>query len=286
MCFSSLLFVFSCAGPTPQQQDRVIEFAWRTIGQDTVHGPNRTIAIQRDTDALVERISPLLYGATGQKMLVGCFGWLLDLVMQWTGDPAQPYGIVNNDAPQWSGNNATYDDVKTFIQALKAAGHKHGVPDLMVGFFFVGWSSLYDLPRGPFSERHPELYTEDRPGFRRRRSSSGGGSVSGSGRAARGLIPPFLPEVHAGAALGRLNHVTAAQGMAGDSYPYAAQKGGAREGQSFFELWGKQWGNFSSFMGADAVVLRDGFSTYTNYNRLGPYGSLLPPNSNRTVAHC
>ena len=68
---------------------------------------------------LVERIAPLYLGISGEQILVGCFGWLLDLVIEWTGEPSQAYPFLNADAPQWSGSNATYADVRDFISALK-----------------------------------------------------------------------------------------------------------------------------------------------------------------------
>ena len=71
-----------------------------------------------------------------------------------------------------------------------------------------------------------------------------------------------------------IDHLAASTpgGMKPDKFPYASQPGGAAAGQSFFELWGKQWGSFSAFAGLDAVVIRDGFSTAANYERTGPFG--------------
>jgi hypothetical protein len=68
---------------------------------------------------LVERLAPFYAGVSGDQILVGCFGWLMDLVTEWTGDPEQPYPFVNRDARQWSGDNATYADVRDIISALK-----------------------------------------------------------------------------------------------------------------------------------------------------------------------
>ena len=33
-----------------------------------------------------------------------------------------------------------------------------GIPGLKIASLHVGWSSLYDIPRGPHSKRHPEIY--------------------------------------------------------------------------------------------------------------------------------
>ena len=56
---------------------------------------------------LVERMAPFYAGVSGDQILVGCFGWLLDLVTEFKGEPLQPYPFVNRDAWQWSGGNAT-----------------------------------------------------------------------------------------------------------------------------------------------------------------------------------
>lgn len=188
---------------------------------------------------MVERLQPFYDGISGDQILVGCFGWLLDLVTEWTGDPDQPYPFVNHDARQWSGDNATYADVRDLISALKVAGERVGLPRLKIASLHVGWSSIYDIPRGPHSVRHPEIYD--------------GGH--------------------------QFNHARAHKGMRGDNYSYASQKSGATEGQDWMELWGRQWGAFSEFAGLEAIVIRDGFSTYGNYYRGGPYGVKGAPNS-------
>eukprot|EP00756_Hemistasia_phaeocysticola_P008598 Hpha_TRINITY_DN14673_c2_g1::TRINITY_DN14673_c2_g1_i1::g.48514::m.48514 len=76
------------------------------------------------------------------------------------------------------------------------------------------------------------------------------------------------PELFHGAY--RLGHDNS---MKADSYPYASQPGGARANQSWPTLFGSQWGVFSKFAGLDGIVVRDGLSTYTNYERMGPFGA-------------
>ena len=106
------------------------------------------------TYRLVERLAPFYAGVSGDQILVGCFGWLLDLVTEWTGDPQQPYPFINGDARQWSGTNATYADVRDIISALKVAGERVGLPRLKIASLHVGWSSLYDIPRGKKTARN------------------------------------------------------------------------------------------------------------------------------------
>ena len=60
--------------------------------------------------------------------------------------------------------------------------------------------------------------------------------------------------------------------MHGDNYRYATRPAGVAPNASFYELFGAQWGALSDFLGLDAVVLRDGLSTYANHGRHGPFG--------------
>ena len=182
---------------------------------------------------MIERMAPFYDGVDGDQILVGCFGWLLDLVVEFTGNASQPYPFVNRDAPQWSGANATYGDVRDFISALKIAGERAGLPRLKIASLHVGWSNIYDIPRGPHSFRHPEIYD--------------GGH--------------------------QFNHVRAHTGnLTADTYRYASQPNGATAGQDWMKLWGGQWGAFSKFAGLEAIVIRDGFTSYSNYQRTGPFG--------------
>jgi hypothetical protein len=164
------------------------------------------------------------------QVIVGCFGWLADLVTEWKGQSNQPLPFANPDAPQWSASNASYSDVRDMVSAIKIAGARAGLPRLKVASLHVGWASLYDIPEGPLKQRHPELYMGN--GFNHAACHNGS--------------------------------------MTADAYPYASQPSGARAGQDFFALWGSQWASFSTFAGLGAVVIRDGFSTHANYRRTGP----------------
>ena len=45
---------------------------------------------------LVERLAPLLAGVSGEQVIVGCFGWLADLVTDWQGYENQPLPYVKS----------------------------------------------------------------------------------------------------------------------------------------------------------------------------------------------
>eukprot|EP00928_Gymnodinium_smaydae_P029598 TRINITY_DN22249_c0_g1_i2.p1 TRINITY_DN22249_c0_g1~~TRINITY_DN22249_c0_g1_i2.p1 ORF type:complete len:809 (-),score=43.78 TRINITY_DN22249_c0_g1_i2:280-2706(-) len=220
--------------------DRFLEFSWRTLGADTTatNATQREERLSAEVDQLISRVAPLYEGISGEQWLVGCFGWLVDLVFEWTGSPSQPYPIDNRDTPQWSAENATYDDIRRLVTIIRKVAASRGLPRLKVAALFIGWGHIYDVQKGPFRIRHPEI-------------ADGGDSM--------------LTLLHN-------------RRMNADSYPYATQPGGAISGQAWPELWGKQWGSFSNFAGFDGVVIRDGFSTYTNYDRTGPYGKSASAN--------
>ena len=78
------------------------------------------------------------------------------------------------------------------------AGERVGLPRLKIASLHVGWSSIYDIPRGPHSQRHPEIYD--------------GGH--------------------------QFNHMRAHLGnLTADDYHYASQPSGAKAGQDWMKLW-------------------------------------------------
>jgi len=180
---------------------------------------------------------PLLVNSTGISGIILEVDWLLDFPLLWTGNASQPYPIISTDVGQWSGRS-TYADVKALVGALRAAALSSGeLQNVRVGLFFVGWASIYDTMKQSWSNSHPEIFLNNKPDY-------------------------------------SLNHSAAVNpGLHADKYPYASQPGGATEGQNYFSLLAAQWSSLSAFLGADALVLRDGLSTFANYDRDGPWGS-------------
>jgi hypothetical protein len=88
---------------------------------------------------------------------MGCFGWLVDLAVSFTGSAAQQLPIVNPESLQWSTGNATYDDLRLLIRELRTAAVARGMPKLKLGVLFTGWATLYNLVSN-FSRAHPEIY--------------------------------------------------------------------------------------------------------------------------------
>jgi hypothetical protein len=71
---------------------------------DAASGSSGTMVAQ--AYRMIERMAPFYDGISGDQILVGCFGWLLDLVVEFTGNASQPYPFINRDAPQWSTGKA------------------------------------------------------------------------------------------------------------------------------------------------------------------------------------
>jgi hypothetical protein len=89
---------------------------------------------------------------------MGCFGWMIDLVVSFNGNATQQLPIVNPESPQWSTGNATYHDLQLLIRELHTAASARGLHQLKFGVLFVGWAKLYNLVSN-FSTAHPEIYS-------------------------------------------------------------------------------------------------------------------------------
>ena len=170
---------------------------------------------------VIARLSPLLSPTSGSIGVILDLGWLMDIVTEWGGRGDQGYPIDTTMAPQWRG--ATYASFAALVGALRSAAAAAGLeaPRFRVGLLLIGWAGIYQIPSGAFRQRHVEVF----------------------------------------AGSGQLHHARAAAGMVGDTYPYAAYPTGVRNGTSFFEFFGLQFASLAAFLGLDALVVRDGFST-------------------------
>ena len=196
-------------------------------------------------DELFDRLLPLYESVTGTRGLILCCDWVIDLVTEWTGDPAQrlPFGSLL--LTHWK--QKTYADLKNLFAILRQAAHQHGLNDFKLGVFFIGWGrwataqesgfTMYDSDSHWYS-RHPELYP-----------------FHASGN------PDPDPSVR----------------LHADTYHYAARPHGLKEGDSFPEIFGAQWGALSRFLELDAIHLRDQFFGGMIYQRRGPFGLTASP---------
>ncbi len=191
-----------------------------------------------------DRIGPLLHGVTGETGIFFNVGWLIDLVTEWTGDPAQPIPTQSRRTARWAQH--TYRDLAAFVARVRAGAAQHGLDQLKIGVLFVGWAhvvwppelKIYDFDSAWYA-RHPELYAPPK-------------SIIG------------MPDLHP---ISRLH---------ADEYPYAAFPTGLAEGSYFPEFFGAQWAHLAAFLDVDALLLRDGLTGPMVYTRNGPYGTHAP----------
>lgn len=204
--------------------------------------PEKSIEMQ--LDELLDRVAPLLNAATGERGILFNLGWLIDVVTEWTGDPAQTLPLRSRRTAAWA--QRTYGDLRTFVTTFRSRALVHGFVDLKIGILFVGWShvvwppelKIYDFESDWYA-RHPELYGEPK-------------SLIG------------MPDLHPHRRL----HA--------DSYPYAAFPNGLPESTYFPDFFGAQWGSFARAVGFDVLLLRDGLMGPMIYTRNGPFGTRLP----------
>ena len=217
-----------------------LAFALASQPGQCLSGVGRDPAVQ--ATFIINRLAPLLQPTAGRIGLIFDLGWLLDLAMDWNGAPTQRYPIDTGMCPQWS--NATYSDIAIVLGAVKSAAADAGLAALQMGLLFVGWSQIYQIPEGPFFQRHPELLAYHEP------------------------YSPY-----------KFNF-SAARSLRADTYPYATSPAGVPQGTSFFDLFGAQFTSTASFLGFDTLVVRDGLSTYANYApRRGPFGASASPDA-------
>lgn len=195
-------------------------------------------------DTLLNRVTPLLTGITGDRGIFFNVGWLIDLITEWTGDLNQRIPTRSRRTAQWA--SRTYGDLTAFITQLRQQAAEYDLPNLRIGVLFVQWAhvvwppelKIYDFD-SDWYERHPELYA-----------------------------PPAsfigMPDLHPQKLL------------KADQYPYAAFPDGIPDGTYFPDFFGMQWGHFARTIGFDAIHLRDGFTGPMIYSRSGPYGTSAP----------
>ena len=183
----------------------------------------------------LQMLAPVLAPTTGRVGLILDLGWLIDIVTEFQGRANQAYPIDTEMNTQWA--NATYGDLAALVRSLRSAAAAAGLGDVTIGLLMVGWAHIYSVGEGPFGARHGEIYSDHSSHY-------------------------FIAFAEANG-----------PGLVADTYPYAAYPSGVTAGTPFSTFFGAQFAKTADFLGLDAVVIRDGFSTYSNYNpRGGPFG--------------
>jgi hypothetical protein len=220
--------------------------------------------MKESSEKFWDRMSPLFQDLSGEKGIIINLGWLMDFVLEWNGDLNSRIPLPDNMEiyPQFSdegmliGNSEdrikqwktrfdkareaeivtyepwTYKDLKDFIVVFKNVAKKHGVSNLKVGTFVLGWANIYKGNSSAFMTKHPNAFFK---------------------------------------ILNRLTFDPTAI-LTADPVKYGAYPSGIPEGLSITEFFGNQWGNMSIKTGLDAIVIRDSALGGGIYSRTGPFG--------------
>ncbi|MCC5947351.1 MAG: hypothetical protein JJT89_02755 [Nitriliruptoraceae bacterium] len=192
-------------------------------------------------EVLHTRLAPLWSSAGGRHGLVINAGWVVDIITEWSGDPAQPLPFRSRRLAHW--HDATYADLQALIAALRARAPR---PDVAIGIMVVGWGNfvwppdtrIYDFD-SHWYDRHPELYPHAR-------------SMVG--------MPDLDPRVP----------------LLADDHRYAAFPDGIEAGTLFPAFLGAQWGELAGSLDLDVIHLRDACFGPMVYSRIGPTGTSAP----------
>ena len=208
----------------------------------TYFDPRRDWKPQIDT--VLDRVAPLLQAVSGDRGIIFNVGWLIDLVTEWTGSPAQKLPTLSRRTALWA--EQSYEALRNFIAQLREEAAQRELHDVQIGVLFVGWAhvvwppelKIYDFDSAWY-QRHPELYAP-----------------------AKSLIG--MPDLHP---IKRLH---------ADTYAYATFPNGLKEDGYFPDFFGAQWGHLADFLNLDVLHLRDGLTGPMIYTRNGPYGTSAP----------
>ena len=188
--------------------------------------------LNQQADTLFDRYLPVWKNTSGDKGIIFCFDWVVDLITDYSGNINQKLPFHSKYSSLW--NNKTYSDIKKFIAILKAKSVENKLTNFHIGMQCNAWASnvmvqgKYDFTSN-WSERHPELYKK------------------------YGSFDP----------LATLNE---------DHFNYATRLEGIKNGESFAVFFGDQWGVVSKEIGLDALLLWDSWATIKCYNRMGVFG--------------
>lgn len=228
--------------------------------------------------AFWKRFAPLMEGVRGWRGVIVNSGWLADHILAWQGDSSAHIPFppdLNKDKffpdtgpllgtleERQAGWHARFDDRGerdgssyqpwTYLELSRlnsllrdVARESHGIDDVKVGTFVIGWDSIYACEPSAWSKRHPEAFFEG----------------------------PWVD---------RLFNVAAK--LTADPLPTAAFPDGIEEGLPISRFFGQQWGHLSAAIGIDAIVLRDSMIGQGIYERTGPWGATAPADPAQVAA--
>jgi hypothetical protein len=235
--FFSLVVIYSCLSSFSQdiKKDRwiVMDFAWFNPA-----------TINQQADTLFDHYLPIWQKSSGDKGIILCFDWVVDLITEYSGDINQKLPFKADLSKWW--NDKKYIDVKNFIDVLKQKAKEKNLENFHVGMECIAWKNLigswakYNYPSA-WSERHPELYKK---------------------------YASLDPE----------------ESMLKDKYHYATRPKGIKNGESFAVFFGDQWGVVSQALDMDILLLWDSWATIRPYTRNGVFGERASKDASKNKA--
>jgi hypothetical protein len=204
-------------------------------------------------------LRPLLQAPSNSSEvgLVMNFGWVLDLVVLWSGNPRQLLPINSKRLSPWS--QISYQDLRDFLFQLKESASDQGIRNLRLGPLFIGVGEFAtDIVNGSEEEtggddsgaiyqersqwlrRHPELFP-----FSEKVTLHGKGID----------LRVFLSQ---------------------DDNEYAAYQKGITKGTSFADFFSNQWASLAEYLGFSLLLLRDEFTTPVHAGRIDFDGGTGP----------
>lgn len=226
--------------------------------------------LKNSTEVFWDRFTPLFKDVKGWKGVIINVGWLMDYVLEWRGNLNDSIPLPENMKSQIYTNynllkgtteqrkeawhkrfgtvqeekvkyeKWTYGDLKKLVDFLRKNAGLHGIKDLKVGTFVLGFNRIYGGEYSSWVKKHPEVF-----------------HATGLGQ----KLTSFNVEA-------KLNE---------DNTSYGGFTYGISKGMPVYDFFAGQWGDLSKKINLDALVLRDSEIGIGIYRKSGPYGKHAPP---------
>ncbi len=214
-------------------------------------------------EQIAEKLRELapLWGGSGDtgdvRGLVINFGWLMDIVTVWTGDPHQPLPINSNRLSAWS--NLSYKDLAGLVDQISSTARHLGLGDIRVGPMMLGIgefrTEIVKPPSESSEEEHRGAIYQERSVWLERHPE---------------LFPfPIALTLHGPG-------IDFRQPLVADSHTYAAFPDGIPEGTLFADFFSAQWAHLASWAGFTLLHLRDEFTSPVHSGRVSFTGDSTP----------
>ena len=230
--------------------DRFVE-----IDCDVFGSPPRVDQVK----TVLARLKPILSSSReGSEVgLVINFGWVMDLVTLWSGDPLQKLPIQSHRLAGWSG--ITYRDLCDLILKIRETAEDLQIPSLRIGPLFIGVGEFAtDIVNGSEDLEQDEdsgaIYQERSAWLR-----------------AHPEIFPFSERITLHG-----KGIDLRVALTSDSAEYASFPEGIPNGTTFAEFFARQWESLSNYVGFSLLLLRDEFTTPVHAGRIDFDGGTSP----------